>query len=168
MSGRFSVPQWCAIGGCAAVLLWSIPGLFINPDFRIGADATSELFLGVDMNGWHAVSGFLIVIPVLAVFRNAELLDWLLGASAFALYGTALWATLSERRWRALLLPEPHRRCDPAHPHGVDLPGGRRGRFQGPSRRSSARLILPLAVFGSSSANSMRRGYLYGAVTSLT
>lgn len=97
MSGRFSVPQWCAIGGCAAVLLWSIPGLFINPDFGIGADATSELFLGVDMNGWHAVSGFLIVIPVLAVFRNAELLNWLLAAAALSLYGTALWGALSER-----------------------------------------------------------------------
>ena len=33
-----------------------------------------------------------------------------------------------------------------------------------PEARSAARLILPLAVFGSSSANSTIRGYLYGAV----
>ncbi len=33
-----------------------------------------------------------------------------------------------------------------------------------PPARSSARLILPLAVFGSESANSTIRGYLYGAV----
>lgn len=32
--------------------------------------------------------------------------------------------------------------------------------------RSSIRLILPLAVVGSSSTNSIRRGYLYGAVSS--
>ena len=34
--------------------------------------------------------------------------------------------------------------------------------------RSSARLILPLAVFGSESANSTMRGYLYGAVSVFT
>ena len=34
--------------------------------------------------------------------------------------------------------------------------------------RSSARRIFPLAVFGSSSTNSMARGYLYGAVIALT
>src|SRR4051794_20403268 len=33
---------------------------------------------------------------------------------------------------------------------------------------SSARLIFPLAVFGSDSANSTMRGYLYGAVSALT
>lgn len=97
MGNRLSAPQWAAVVGCAAVLLWSIPGLFVNPDFGIGTDATSELFLGVDMNGWHAVSGFLIVVPVLAVFRNAELLNWLLAAAAASLYGTALWSLLSER-----------------------------------------------------------------------
>src|SRR5262249_23114307 len=34
--------------------------------------------------------------------------------------------------------------------------------------RSSPRLIFPLGVFGSSSANSTMRGYLYGAVTRFT
>src|SRR5437764_1464655 len=34
--------------------------------------------------------------------------------------------------------------------------------------RSAARRILPLAVFGSSAANSTIRGYLYGAVSALT
>src|SRR5690348_6351586 len=33
--------------------------------------------------------------------------------------------------------------------------------------RSSTRRILPLMVFGSSSTNSISRGYLYGAVTCL-
>lgn len=97
MASRYSVPQWCALGGCAAVLLWSIPGLFVNPDFAVGADASSELVLGVDMNGWHAVSGFLVVVPVLVVFKREELLNWLLAAAAVSLYGTAIWATLSDR-----------------------------------------------------------------------
>jgi hypothetical protein len=69
--------------------------LIINPDFAIGDDATSEIVLGVDMNGWHAVSGFLIVVPVLACLFNEDLLPWLLAASAAALLGTAVWAAFS-------------------------------------------------------------------------
>jgi hypothetical protein len=54
--------QWAAILGSIAVLAWSVPGLIVNPDFHIGTDATSVRVLGVDMNGWHAVSGFLVAI----------------------------------------------------------------------------------------------------------
>ncbi|MGH2959845.1 MAG: hypothetical protein ACRDKE_09585, partial [Solirubrobacterales bacterium] len=79
------------MAGCAAILLWSIPGLIINPDFAVGNAATSEVVLLVDMNGWHAVSGFLIVVPVLLLLFNEELLPWVLAASAAALYGTAVW-----------------------------------------------------------------------------
>ena len=55
--------QWAAILGSIAVLVWSVPGLIANPDFHIGDSATSVRVLGVDMNGWHAVSGFLVAIP---------------------------------------------------------------------------------------------------------
>src|SRR3954453_617300 len=50
-------------------------------------------------------------------------------------------------------------------------PFGHRGRgYPDPALRclSNARLIFPLAVFGSDSANSTMRGYLYGAVSDLT
>jgi hypothetical protein len=49
------------------------------------------------MNGWHAVSGFLIVVPVLIVLFKEELLPWVLAASAVALYGTAVWTVFSDR-----------------------------------------------------------------------
>lgn len=49
------------------------------------------------MNGWHAVSGFLIVVPVLLLLFNEELLPWVMAASAVALYGTAVWTLFSER-----------------------------------------------------------------------
>lgn len=94
---RFNTAQILALASCAAVMLWSIPGLFVNPDFGIGADATSELFLGVDMNGWHALSGFLVVVPVLLVLNNAQLLGWVQAAAGLSLYATAVWAILSER-----------------------------------------------------------------------
>ena len=55
--------QWAAIIGSIAVLVWSVPGIFVNPDFSVGDADTSERVLGVDMNGWHALSGFLVAIP---------------------------------------------------------------------------------------------------------
>jgi hypothetical protein len=51
--------------------------------------------LGVDMNGWHAVSGFLVAIPgFFAALRRswAALFDI---SAAAGLLSTALWAVLS-------------------------------------------------------------------------
>jgi Domain of unknown function (DUF4383) len=87
--------QWAAILGSIAVLVWSVPGLIINPDFHVGSAATSERVLGVDMNGWHALSGFLVAIPgFFAALRRSWSALFDLGA-AVALLSTALWATLS-------------------------------------------------------------------------
>ena len=43
--------QWAAVLGSIVVLVWSVPGLIVNPDFSIGDSATSVRVLGVDMNG---------------------------------------------------------------------------------------------------------------------
>jgi hypothetical protein len=87
---------WAAIAGSIAVLVWSVPGLIINPDFATGDAATSERVLGVDMNGWHAVSGFLIAIPGLLIAARrqdlAPIFDLAAGASLIA---TDVWALAS-------------------------------------------------------------------------
>jgi hypothetical protein len=87
--------QWAAILGSVAILVWSVPGLIVNPDFHIGDSATSVRVLGVDMNGWHAVSGFLVAIPgfYAALRRSWSALFNL--AAAGGLLATALWASLS-------------------------------------------------------------------------
>lgn len=87
--------QWAAILGSIAVLVWSVPGLIANPDFSIGDSASSVRVLGVDMNGWHAVSGFLVALPgFFAALRPSWSALFNLGA-ATALLATALWAVLS-------------------------------------------------------------------------
>ena len=84
--------QWAAIAGSVVVAAWSIPGLIANPDFAIGDDATSEVVLGVDMNGWHALSGFLITIPGLfAALRREWSALFNIGAAG-ALIATGIWA----------------------------------------------------------------------------
>jgi hypothetical protein len=86
--------QWAAIAGSLAVLTWSIPGLFINPDFAIGDEATSKLVLGVDMNGWHAVSGFLVAGPGLFAALRASWAALFNVAAAGSLIATGIWALL--------------------------------------------------------------------------
>jgi hypothetical protein len=87
--------QWAAIAGSVAVLVWSVPGLILNPDFQVGSDATSVRVLGVDMNGWHALSGFLVAIPgFFAALRRSWSALFDVGA-AVGLLSTAVWAILS-------------------------------------------------------------------------
>ena len=89
--------QWTAILGAIAVLVWSVPGLVLNPDFATGDAATAERVLGVDMNAWHALSGFLVALPVLA---SAVRPDWAAvtsAAAAASLIATGIWALASTR-----------------------------------------------------------------------
>jgi hypothetical protein len=84
--------QWAAIAGSIAVLVWSVPGIIVNPDFATGDAATSEVVLGVDMNGWHAVSGFLVALPgFLAALRPTWAAAFCV-AAATGLIATAIWA----------------------------------------------------------------------------
>lgn len=91
----FTPVQWAAVLGALAVLIWSIPGLIVNPDFAVGDSATAERVLGVDMNGWHAVSGFLVAIPALVLAPRPHLAARFLPLAAGGLIATAIWALLS-------------------------------------------------------------------------
>jgi hypothetical protein len=89
--------QWSAILGSLALLVWSIPGIIVNPDFAIGDAATAVRVLGVDMNGWHALSGFLLAIPGLfAGLRRSWSAFFVLWA-AVALIATGVWALIDQR-----------------------------------------------------------------------
>lgn len=94
--------QVAGLLGAAAVLLWSVPGLVLNPDFSTGQSATTVRVLGVDMNGWHAVSGFLVAVPCLLVLRRPRLEAAVVAASAAGLLATALWAALTSRPFGGL------------------------------------------------------------------
>ncbi len=87
--------QWAAIVGSIVVLVWSVPGLIVNPDFATGDAATSERVLAVDMNGWHALSGFLISIPGLFAALRREWSALFNLAAAAGLIATAIWALMS-------------------------------------------------------------------------
>ena len=90
----FSPVQWAAVAGAIAVLFWSVPGLIVNPDFSIGDAAHSKLVLGVDMNGWHALSGFFVAIPALLFASRPYPAALYELAAAASLIATAVWALL--------------------------------------------------------------------------
>jgi hypothetical protein len=89
------IGQWCAILGSIAILVWSVPGIIVNPDFSVGNAATAQRVLGVDMNGWHALSGFLVAIPGLVAARRADWSGLFDLAAAGSLIATAIWALAS-------------------------------------------------------------------------
>jgi hypothetical protein len=91
----FTPVQWAAVAGAVAVLFWSIPGLIVNPDFATGDAASAERVLGVDMNGWHAVSGFLVAVPALLLASRPHLAARFLPLAAGGLIATAVWALFS-------------------------------------------------------------------------
>ncbi len=77
-----------------AMLAWSLAGLIAEPSFSTGASAPTERVLGVDFNGIHAISGFLLFGPA---FFFALRPTW---AVLYALYVagalviTGVWALL--------------------------------------------------------------------------
>jgi hypothetical protein len=91
----FSPVQWAAVLGSLAILVWSVPGLIVNPDFATGDSATAERVLGVDMNGWHAVSGFFVAVPALLLATRPHLVARFLPLAAGGLIATAIWALFS-------------------------------------------------------------------------
>jgi Domain of unknown function (DUF4383) len=92
MTRRLSPAGWSAVLGALAILVWSVPGLLVNPDFATGDAASAETVLGVDMNGWHAVSGFLIAIPALLAAPRPDWAGPVDLAAAGSLIATAIWA----------------------------------------------------------------------------
>lgn len=98
---RYGAPlapvQTAAITGSLIVLAWSLAGMIANPDFAIGEEATSKLVLGVDMNGWHALSGILLGATGLLAGARAGLAFVFACAAAATLVATGVWALLSEQ-----------------------------------------------------------------------
>jgi len=87
--------------------VWSVPGLIVNPDFATGNSVTSERVLGVDMNGWHALSGFLVAVPALMLATRPHLVARFLPlAAGEADCDRCLGAVQHQDRRRALLLPQ--------------------------------------------------------------
>jgi Domain of unknown function (DUF4383) len=79
----------------ALQLLWATAGLIAEPSIDFSEDAVTERVLGVDFNGVHALSGFLLFLPA---FYFALRPKWALYYAIYvaaALISTGIWALFS-------------------------------------------------------------------------
>jgi hypothetical protein len=89
--------QKALVALAALQLLWATAGLIAEPSFHVGTGAPTEKVLGVDFNGYHALSGFLLFLPA---FYFARRPDWALYYDVYAaaaLYITGIWALFEEQ-----------------------------------------------------------------------
>jgi Domain of unknown function (DUF4383) len=95
---------------CVFQLGWALAGFIAEPSFATGADAPTEQVLGVDFNGWHALSGLLLFGPgVVFALRP----DWALlfaVAAGVLLVITGVWALASTQV--ALVFTFPNNEAD--------------------------------------------------------
>jgi len=87
-------------------LLWALAGLIAEPSFDFGDGAPTERVLGVDFNGVHALSGFLLFLPA---FYFALRPKWALYYAIYvagALILTGVWALFSTQpAWGVFTFP---------------------------------------------------------------
>jgi hypothetical protein len=92
---RWTFAQWAIVVIATFQIGWAIAGLLAEPSFHFGDGAPTERVLGVDFNGVHAASGFLLFGPA---FYFALKPRWAVLYAiyvAIALIVTGLWAIWS-------------------------------------------------------------------------
>ena len=92
---RWTFAQWGIVVLASLQLLWALAGLIAEPSFHFGDGAPTERVLGVDFNGVHALSGFLLFLPA---YYFALKPRWALLYAIYvsvALIVTGVWAAWS-------------------------------------------------------------------------
>jgi len=92
---RWTFAQWGIVVLAVVQLAWAVAGLIAEPTFDFGDGASTQRVLGVDFNGVHALSGFLLFLPA---FYFALKPRWAVLYAiyvAVALLVTGIWAIFS-------------------------------------------------------------------------
>jgi hypothetical protein len=92
---QWTFAQWGIVVIAIVQLAWAVAGLVAEPSFHFGDGAPTERVLGVDFNGVHALSGFLLFGPA---FFFALKPRWAILYAiyvAVALLATGFWAIWS-------------------------------------------------------------------------
>jgi hypothetical protein len=92
---RWTFAQWGIVVLAVVQLTWAVAGLVAEPTFDFGDGASTQRVLGVDFNGVHALSGFLLFAPA---FFFALKPRWAVLYAIYvsvALIVTGVWAIFS-------------------------------------------------------------------------
>jgi Domain of unknown function (DUF4383) len=110
LRSSWTVAQWGLFVVCSLQLVWAVAGFIAEPSFSTADDAPTAQVLGVDFNGWHALSGLLLFGPGLLLALQPT---WALLYSVYAgvlLVVTGIWALFSTEV--ALVLTFPNNESD--------------------------------------------------------
>lgn len=94
----------CLVLG-VVLLAHAVGGLVVNPDFKVGSNVTSEEWLLMDWNGWHALSGILLwSAAIFAAFR-ADYARFFSLAVVLGTFPVVVWMIFDPRPFGVFLLP---------------------------------------------------------------
>jgi len=105
---EWTFAQWAVVVVVSVQLLWALAGLIAEPSIDFGEDAVTEKVLGVDFNGVHALSGFLLLLPG---YYFATRPRWAVYYSIYvaaALWLTGIWALFDEQPAYVFNFPDNH------------------------------------------------------------
>jgi len=92
---QWTFAQWGIVVVATFQLLWATAGLIAEPSFDFGDGAATERILGVDFNGVHALSGFLLFLPAYYFALKPRWAVLYALYVAVALLVTGVWAIFS-------------------------------------------------------------------------
>lgn len=92
---QWTFAQWGIVVVATLQLIWALAGLIAEPSFAIGDDAPTARVLGVDFNGVHALSGFLLFLPAYYFALRPKWALYYAIYVAAALWATGIWALFS-------------------------------------------------------------------------
>jgi len=92
---QWTFAQWGIVLVAAFQLAWATAGLIAEPSFDFGDGAATERVLGVDFNGVHALSGFLLFLPAFYFARRPRWAVLYAIYVAAALIVTGVWTIFS-------------------------------------------------------------------------
>lgn len=98
-SGRtgWTFAQWAVVIVSALQIGWATAGLIAEPSIDFGSDAATESVLGVDFNGVHAISGYLLFLPAFYFATRPKWAVYYAAYVAIALWATGIWALFDEQ-----------------------------------------------------------------------
>jgi len=92
---QWTFAQWAIVVLAIAQLAWALAGLIAEPTFDFGNGASTQRVLGVDFNGVHALSGFLLFGPAFFFALKPRWAVLYAIYVAVALIVTGIWAIFS-------------------------------------------------------------------------
>lgn len=92
---QWTFAQWGIVVLAGLQIVWATAGLIAEPSFHFGEGAPTKVVLGVDFNGVHALSGYLLFGPAFFfALKPRWALLYAVGVAG-ALILTGIWAAFS-------------------------------------------------------------------------